>query len=42
MNIPFCITLINITTFVLVSLRDNKLNYLINQEDSVINVINKL
>ncbi|CAD8087026.1 unnamed protein product [Paramecium primaurelia] len=42
MNIPFCITLINITSFVLVSLRDNKLNYLINQEDSVISVINKL
>lgn len=28
--IPFSITLINITTFVLVSLRDNKLNSLIN------------
>ncbi|CAK59970.1 unnamed protein product (macronuclear) [Paramecium tetraurelia] len=41
-NIPFSITLINITTFVLVSLKDNKLNQLINQEDSVISVINKL
>lgn len=30
MSIPFSITLINITIFVLVSLKDNKLNSLIN------------
>ncbi|CAD8105680.1 unnamed protein product [Paramecium sonneborni] len=41
-KIPISITLINITTFVLVSLKDNKLNQLINQEDSVISVVNKL
>ncbi|CAD8097666.1 unnamed protein product [Paramecium primaurelia] len=41
-KIPFSITLINITTFVLVSLKDNKLNQLINQEDSVISIVNKL
>ncbi|KAM3138380.1 ELMO domain-containing protein 3 [Paramecium bursaria] len=39
---PLSITLINITTFVLVALKDNKLNSLINKEESVLSVVNKL
>ncbi|CAD8097176.1 unnamed protein product [Paramecium sonneborni] len=41
-NIPLSITLMGISSLVLMSLKDNKLNYLINKEDSVISVINKL
>lgn len=42
LHFPLSITLINITTFVLIALKDNKLNALINKEDSVLSVVNKL